>query len=308
MQNLLVVGTQEPDLDWMQSARYNYGPLHTCVAHTINLRALCRLQVTEKPSENENRTRGTSHDDEPHSPPPSTSQPPPADEDSPPMAPTSTSTCPEEGGSEEEKPLSTGGGGGGGGGTRGGSGGDGKEGGRTHSPPLPNRKRSRDSLEQDAENGSTITVRQEADSTVNIEPPSFEPLPPSFQVVDEFSVKRSRESGGGLEGGGEDARKEEGQCGEGEEKMDTCVKNEERILSSSSERVTLMDTGRVGEGGRGEGEGVKKGGGGVSDGDKEGAIHEASSDSLAKLSSREAATPTDQGSTIILHSCPFDVY
>ena len=157
------------------------------------------------------------------------------DKDSPPTAPTSTwSNTREDGGAEEEEEKN---------GEIAGSHGRVVETGRARSPPPLSRKRSRDSLEED-EDKYHITVRQEADSTVNFEPPSFDPPPPLFQVIDESPTsKKSREcvsevdDGRGSESG-------EGVKGEGgEEKM-------EGVLSSSSE---VMETAAT-ESGAGEGE------------------------------------------------------
>ncbi|CAI8052214.1 Serine/threonine-protein phosphatase 4 regulatory subunit 2 [Geodia barretti] len=212
--NLLVVGTQEPDLDWMKNPR---------------------LVPQEKLTQNaikENGTTDISKEEDPHSPP---AAPPPMDKDSPPTAPTSTwSNTREDGGAEEEEEKN---------GEIAGSHGRVVETGRARSPPPLSRKRSRDSLEED-EDKYHITVRQEADSTVNFEPPSFDPPPPLFQVIDESPTsKKSREcvsevdDGRGSESG-------EGVKGEGgEEKM-------EGVLSSSSE---VMETAAT-ESGAGEGE------------------------------------------------------
>ena len=57
---------------------------------------------------------------------------------------------------------------------------------------LSGRKRTRDRFEEE-EDKSSITVRQEADSTVNFEPAPFDSAPPLFQGVDESLNKRSRE-------------------------------------------------------------------------------------------------------------------
>ena len=210
----------------------------------------------------------------PHSPPPVNPQQPPTDKDSPPMAPTSTwSNLQEEKHTGNIDTQSSR-----------------EEGGRTHSPPLSNRKRSRDSLGQDEANGSSITVRQEADSTVNIEPPPFNPLPPLFQMIDESPNKRSREF---VEGEGEQTRSEE--------TMETCVeKREETILSSSTEEVTVMDTVGAGEGrvteeregsrGRVGGESVGGDGGRV-----EGSQHKTNNFLSDKTNSDEAILTTDQG-------------
>ena len=121
--------------------------------------------------------------------------------------------------------------------------------------PLPSgRKRSRDSLEQEEDDRSSITVRQEADSTVNFEPPSFDVPPPLFQSVDESPSKWSRErvmegvSDGGRRGevGGEDVAMEEGEEKGGGER--------EGALSSSTVEETKVatcetSTGVVEEGG-----------------------------------------------------------
>ena len=165
-------------------------------------------------------------EEEPHSPP---TAPPPMDKDSPPTAPTSTWPNMREGTEEEE----------------------GKSGemGRAPSPPPHSRKRSRDSLDKD-EDMFSITVRQEADSTMNFEPPSFDPPPPLFQVIDETpTIKKSREcvsevdEGRGREGG-EEVRGE----GEGE-------KMKEGVLSSSNElmETAATESSAAGEGEEGEG-------------------------------------------------------
>ena len=175
---------------------------------------ICSVHREEKATGNVIKENGTTDvSDEPHSP---SGAPPPVDKDSPPTAPTSTwSNLREEGGGTKEEEEE----------------GRGVEGGRTHSP-LPSRKRRRDSLNQGDDDKSSITVRQEADSTVNFDPP-----PPLFQMVDESPNKRSRECG-----------PEVGRGTEGEEKMEES--ETESVLSSSSE---LMETG-----GRGEGEGGER--------------------------------------------------
>ena len=187
------------------------------------------------------------------------------DKDSPPTAPTSTwSNMREDGGTGEEEGKNTG------------SNGRVVETGRACSPPPLSRKRSRGSLEED-EDKYHITVRQEADSTVNFEPPSFDPPPPLFQVIDETPTgKKSREyvsevdDGRGSESG-------EGVKGEGgEEKM-------EGVLSSSSE---LMETAATESGAReGEGEGEGRKGGKKS----------KTSETTLDRSSQDEATPGNQG-------------
>lgn len=94
------------------------------------------------------------------------------------------------------------------------------------------RKRSRDRFEEE-EDKSSITVRQEADSTVNFEPPPFDSAPPLFQGVDETPNKRSREfmTGDNISG--------EVESDKGEQK------ERESCLSSSTEHVG--DGGGVGE-------------------------------------------------------------
>ena len=190
-------------------------------------------------------------EEEPHSPP---TAPPPMDKDSPPTAPTSTWPNMREGTEEEE----------------------GKSGemGRAPSPPSHSRKRSRDSLDKD-EDMFPITVRQEADSTVNFEPPSFDPPPPLFQVIDETpTIKKSREcvsevdEGRGREGGEEVRGEEEG------EKM------KEGVLSSSNE-TAATESSAAGEGE--EGEGSKR--------DQNSKTGETAAD----RSGQDEATPSNQG-------------
>lgn len=203
-------------------------------------------------------------EEEPQSPP---IAPPPVDNDSPPTAPTSTwSNLQEEGGAGGgEKNVETG---------------------RARSPPPLSRKRSRDTLEEDEEH--SITVRQEADSTVNFEPlASFDPPPPLFQVVNETPSKKSRECVSdaddrrGREGG-------EGEGGEGGgEKME---ENEtESVLSSSTE---LMETAAT-EAGEGKEEEEKK------------EQSSKTSEPPADRSSQEEAAPGNQG-ILLLYLPHFD--
>lgn len=98
---------------------------------------------------------------------------------------------------------------------------------------LSGRKRSRDRFEEE-EDKSSITVRQEADSTVNFEPPPFDSAPPLFQGVDESLNKRSREfvTGGNVSGEVDNDKGEQ--------------KERESCLSSSTEPV-VGDGGGVGE-------------------------------------------------------------
>ena len=171
-------------------------------------------------------------------------EPPPTDKDSPPMAPTSTWSNLREVESQQTEDKES------------------SNSNRDIPSPLGGtsaRKRSislRDSLELE-EDESSITVRQEADSTVNFEPPPFEPpQPPLFQGVEEESpCKRLRESPAG--GVGATVDREGASDNEGR-------KEREGFLASSSQLVSLLESkvapGDVSEG-RGEGEGDRGGDG-----------------------------------------------
>ena len=156
---------------------------------------------------------------------------------------------------------------------------------RERSPPssgLSARKRGRDSLEQE-EDKSSITVRQEADSTVNFEPPPFDG-PPSdvFMVIDELPSKRPRESPAGVDGG------RAGVAGEGDGEG---RKERESCLSSSSEHGSQQKV-VPGDIDGGKGEGGRDGGG------RENSIAEG--ESLIRKNSdvganTDGATPSVQG-------------
>ena len=244
-----MVRTQEPDLEWMKSPRLTY-----ILLMKPNICSVCRLLSGEKSCQNstvkENGTHITKDVvEEPRSPP---EAPPPVDKDSPPTAPTSTWSNLHEGA-------------------------EGKEGAteRTLSPPLPSRKRSRDTLEQE-EDKSSITVRQEADSTVNFEPPVFDPPAPLFEVVDKAPSKRSRESE-------VDGVRSEGVRSEGvEEKMEA-----ESALPSSSELMETAPAAGVGEGEQRLGEQISK-----------------SSETVSvRRTTSDGETPDNQGVCVCAHVC-----
>ena len=169
---------------------------------------------------------GTPHRDTEQPPSPQTvPEPPPAEKNSPPTAPTSTWSNLREG-TDEEKDLSAN--------FESGSRGVEMKEGREHSPPtsgLSVRKRGRDSLEQE-EDKSSITVRQEADSTVNFEPPPPFDSRDEFQVIDELPSKRQRECPAGVDG----RRAEVAGEGDGEGRMER-----ESCLSSSSGFGSLVN-------------------------------------------------------------------
>lgn len=129
---------------------------------------------------------------------------------------------------------------------------------------LSGRKRSRDRFEEE-DDKSSITVRQEADSTVNFEPPLFDSAPPLFEGVNE---KRPREfqTGNSISGEVDNGKVE---------------KERENCLSSSTEHVVAA----VGEGGGGEIKNTK-------------AVGEDGSDVLNRSGVEEA--PRIQGSTFSL--------
>ena len=204
-------------------------------------------------------------------------EPPSTEKDSPPTAPTSTWSNLREG-TDEEKKLSAN--------FESGSIGVEVKEGREHSPPtsgLSVRKRGRDSLEQE-EDKSSITVRQEADSTVNFEPPPFD-APPSdvFLVIDELPSKRPRECPAGVEGG----RTGEGD-GEGRKERESCLSSSSEL--GSQQKVVPSDI----SGGEGEGGGD---GGGRENSTTEGEslIHK----DIDVGSNTDGATPSVQGKLII---------
>lgn len=204
----------------------------------------------EKPSQDEVKINGGKTDiDEPHSPPtaPQGSSP---DKNSPPVAPTSTWPNLRDEEAEKEESSSDGG----------------RRTEKDLTPLVSGRKRTRDSLEHEEDDKSSVTVRQEADSTVNFEPLSFDLPPPPSQGVDESPSKRSREcemvglSDGGRRGGevgGEDVAMEEGGEEEGGGRRKSALSSS--TDQESGEVATCETSSKVGE----EGGGGKEGGGEV---------------------------------------------
>lgn len=159
---------------------------------------------------------------------------------------------------------------------------------------LTGRKRSRDSLEL-KEDKSSITVRQEADSTVNLELPPFEPPPPLFQGVNVSPIKRSREclAGGCVDDASREVDSDSDKKGKEER---------ESFLSSSTELVSLIAK-KVAPGGisGGEGEGGGEGGGRESSETEEGGVIRKDSSVVLDKLSAEKATPSVHGKCANTH-------
>ena len=212
--------------------------------------------------------------DGPHSPEVAPDMPP-VKKDSPPTAPTSTTWSNLREDMEEENETAAR------------SKVEDKEGSRETTPLGTSRKRNRDNIDLENDDQFSVTVRQEADSTVNFEPPLFDPPAPLFP--EPLPSKRTRECLMEVR----DSGRREKMGSEGENMEEDKEREREKTLSLVSTELKTSVGEPTTEESRGGEEGRGGEGGGVT--------HKDSNAMLDQSGSTDGGVPGNQGKVLHMH-------